>query len=363
MIAIKTMNTFWRGSMRDDLVVIIDSGIDVNNHEIMEHVEGGFQLNFKDGCISRNTDIRDCFGHGTNCADYILHLNPTSQFYVIKIINENGLSYSCLMLEALKSCLDVPAKIICMSLSIITKTCEIETDLHQICRRLYEQGKIICISENNEMKHSQPARFKEVIGVRADYGMKKNKLIIDEKLDIQVIADGTPVFLRGKNGEYNFFKGCSKANAFVSGAISQQQKNQSVENMESALTALKKIAKNNQEKETIADIDYGIGNIPKTDLDCKLEDLILSAIEKIGEKKPVRETFRKSPIMSQINGISYFNFYRFLLYLYNKLAISDEDFRAINVYDICTAYRLREFLKKRLKNETEKQNSRITNAI
>lgn len=357
------MNIFWRDSMRDDLVVIIDSGIDVNNQEIMEHVEGGFQLVFKDGHIFRNNDICDCYGHGTNCADYILSLSHSSQFYVIKIINEDGLSYSCLMLEALKSCLDIPAKIICMSLSVTTKTCEIETDLHEICRRLYKQGKVICISENNEMRHSQPARFKEVIGVRADYGMEKEKMIVDENLDIQVIADGTPVFLRGKNGEYNFFKGCSKANAFVSGIIFDQQKNEHIGNMESALVALKKLSKNKEKNEFVKEIDYGIGDMPKTDLDRMLEDLILEAIEKIGGNKPEREAFRESPIMSRLNGISYFNFYRFLLYLYHKLGISDEDFRGINVYDICTAYRLREFLKKRLRNEAEKQNSRIAYAI
>ena len=188
-------------------------------------------------------------------------------------------------------------------------------------------------------------------------------MIIDENLDIQVIADGTPVFLRGKNGEYNFFKGCSKANAFVSGIIFDQQKNEHIGNMESALVALKKLSENKEKNELVKEIDYGIGDVPKTDLDRMLEDLILEAIEKIGKNKPEREAFRESPIMSRLNGISYFNFYRFLLYLYHKLGVSDEDFRGINVYDICTAYRLREFLKKRLRNEAEKQNSRITYAI
>lgn len=340
--------------MRDNLVVIIDSGIDINNREIMEHVEGGFQLIYKDGRIFRSGDIRDSYGHGTNCADYILSLNNTAQFYVIKIINEEGLSYSCLMLEALKKCLEVPAKIICMSLSVTTKTCEIEKDLHQICRRLYDQEKVICISENNEMQHSQPARFKEVIGVRAHYGAGKDKMIIDEHLDIQVIADGTPVFLKGKNGEYNFFKGCSKANALVSGIICDQQKSVPINDMESALVALKKFSECKENEKFVKEIDYGIGYTPKTDLDCMLEDLILEAVEKIGKGKPEREVFRESPIMSRINGISYFNFYRFLLYLYYKLGISNKDFHEISVYDICTAYRLREFLKERLRNEAEK---------
>ena len=45
--------------MRNELVVIIDSGIDTENHRLMQHVEGGKHLIYQEDFIYSDEDIND----------------------------------------------------------------------------------------------------------------------------------------------------------------------------------------------------------------------------------------------------------------------------------------------------------------
>ena len=334
--------------MRNELVVIIDSGIDTENHRLMQHVEGGKHLIYQEDFIYSDEDINDCNGHGTNCADIILERNEEAQFYILKIINEEGLSRSELMLAALRECVEIPARTICMSLSITTKTCDSEKEIYETCKVLKEQGKFVCISENNEMEGSEPARFDQVIGVRAYYGGKKNTWMINEKEEIQVITDGNPIFSMGKAGRYNFFKGCSKANAFFSAVAMQYQKNENMNNMKEALT---RIGCDSSAYEEDIILDLGIGRVAESESDEQMEKLIQETITEISGCTPELEELRWLPIMCKITGISYFNFYDFITRIYKKLGLAESDFHQLEANDICTLYRLRQFLKERVENE------------
>lgn len=346
------MDLYWRGLMRDDLVVIIDSGIDVKNPQIMSHVEGGCNLIYDDGLISSDDNIDDNHGHGTNCADLILRLNKKVHFWIIKIVNEDGLSYSELMLEALKRCLKIPARIICMSLSITTQTCEYEKSLYQICKRLNQQGKFICISENNEMEHSQPAKFNQVIGVKAYYGGRKNAWMINEQEDVQVITDGNPVFIMGKKGGFNFFKGCSKANAFFAAVVYQYQQSEDLKNMDTALERIKKDSRYDERYQ--GNEEFGIGKEPESEKERQLEKIIQKSIFEVSGCQPEINLLRKAPIMSRITGISYYNFYELIKIIYHELGISEDDFHNIEANNVCTLYRLRKFLREKLEDEEKK---------
>lgn len=352
------MNVYWRDLMRDDLIVIIDSGIDTSNQRLMRHVEGGKHLIYQDNSIYSDDDINDCNGHGTNCADLILEINKKVRFYIMKIINQEGMSRSELMLAALSECIDIPARTICMSLSIITKTCNCEEDIYGACKKLNEQGKFVCISENNEMEGSEPARFNQVIGVRSYYGGRKNAWMINEMDDIQVTTDGNPVFIMGKAGGYNFFKGCSKANAFFSAVITQYQQNENFGNMKDALTRIGSDSSELEEDATTDDL--GIGKCAESESDEQMEILILETITEISGCTPVLEELRRLPIMCKITGISYFNFYDFIRCIYHKLGLEEGDFHKLEANDICTLYRLRKFLKERVENEKKEQSFRTS---
>lgn len=342
--------------MCNELIVIIDSGIDTGNLRLMQHVEGGKRLIYKDGIICSDTDINDCNGHGTNCADIILERNKEARFYVLKIINEEGVSRSELMLAALRECLEIPARTICMSLSVTTKTCECEKEIYETCKKLNEQGKFVCISENNEMEGSEPARFDQVIGVRGYYGGKKNAWMIEQANEIQVITDGNPVFSMGKAGGYNFFKGCSKANAFFSAVVTQYQKNEKMDNMEEVLKIIGRDSSAYEEEVTPDDL--GIGRNAESESDKQMEKLIHETITEISGCAPELEELRWVPIMCKITGISYFNFYDFITCIYRKLGLTAGDFHQLEANDICTLYRLRQFLKERVENEKKEQSLR-----
>lgn len=335
--------------MCDNLVVIIDSGVDIGNVNIMEHVEGGCGFKYINGSICETKNINDKCGHGTNCADLILRLNSDLKLYIIKIVDENGKSSSELMIKALEKCLDIDARIICMSLSVITQKCDYERNIKEVCKKLCLQNKIICVSEHNEMKFSQPAKFREVIGVRAYYQGKKEGWHIEKSSDIQVVADGYPVFLKGKAGNYNFFKGSSKANAFFVGKLSEFHKSNMFHNMWDALDYMKRKEFNLKLEEQ--NIEFGIGYVPRNSLEEYLERVIRESIKNIGKQEPSIELLRQAPIMSRITGISYYNFYFFIIDLFEKLSIYQKDFHNIDVQEVCTLYRLICFLKKKIENE------------
>lgn len=339
--------------MRNNLVVIIDSGIDTKDRKLMEHVVGGCRFVLQDRQIEMDDMIDDCHGHGTNCADLILEMNAQAVFYIINIVNQDGLSHSELMLTSLKKCLEVPARIICMSLSVTTHTCDYEDEIHAVCGKLNEQGKLICISENNEMEGSEPARFSEVIGVRAYYEGTKNTWRINENADIQVTADGSPVFLRGRNGSFNFFKGSSKSNAFFAGVILQYLQKENIRGMKETLIRIKQDSVYQEENEP--EKDFGIGRVAETEQDKQLEEVIKAGIYEISGQLVELNILRRIPIMSQITGISYFKFYELITWLYRKLGIKEEDYHSIKANDICTLYRLRKYLRERLQNEEKEQ--------
>ena len=85
-------------------VAVVDSGVDTQNQEIMEHVIQGFsfQKSAEEDGVIEEKNFDDVFGHGTNCIDCILQFAEQAQFYPIKIVNELGKTTSSLLLAALE---------------------------------------------------------------------------------------------------------------------------------------------------------------------------------------------------------------------------------------------------------------------
>ena len=149
-------------------VVVVDSGVDTQNQEIMEHVIQGFsfQKSAEEDGVIEEENFDDVFGHGTNCIDCILQFAEQAQFYPIKIVNELGKTTSSLLLAALEKCRELPVDLICLSLSVTQMlNPTMEKELRDICNDLEKQGKIICASECNNAKDTIPAIYKSVIGV------------------------------------------------------------------------------------------------------------------------------------------------------------------------------------------------------
>lgn len=126
-------------------IAIVDSGIDLTVHKnIIGFVD--FTKNNKE--ISN--DIYDSNGHGTKCVSVISKVNPSVEFFVVKILNDQNRCDSKSLLEALKYLLDVDVNIINMSLA--TNDLTYYKEYSEICNQLYSQGKIIIAALSNNRK-------------------------------------------------------------------------------------------------------------------------------------------------------------------------------------------------------------------
>lgn len=327
-------------------VAVIDSGVDKQNKIIMQHIIQGFsfQRDAEENRIIESGDFNDIFGHGTNCIDCILQLAEQAQFYPIKIINEMGKTTCTLLIEALKKCKEIPIDIICLSLSVTRfLDDDMEKQLEEICQDLERQGKIICASECNNMKNSIPAIYNSVIGVGELPFDADRKILVDRFKKVQVMADITPIFVAGKQGRYNFFKGTSKANAYVTGILAKSMQTENgLMSIGNALDVL--------EKKYIAPEIIDTENVGKVQTD-ELGQLILEKIKKtlseFGCSSSLDE-ISKYPFFSKVTGINFFNFYDFISAVHKELKITECDFHTIEIRDVCLLFNLVEYLKREI---------------
>lgn len=327
-------------------VAVIDSGVDKHNREIMQHVIQGysFQMNAEENKIVERDNFDDVFGHGTNCIDCILQLAEQAQFYPIKIVNQLGKTTSHLLIAALKKCRELPVDIICLSLSVTQITdSAIEMELKDICDNLEKQGKIICASECNNIRGTIPAIYESVIGVGELSHNAKKKILVDRTAKVQITADISPIFVAGKSGCYNFFKGTSKGNAYVAGILAEaMQTVHGIKSINEALSILEKL--------DIALEEIDIESVGKIQTD-ELGQMILKKVHKklseFGCTSSLDEISRY-PFLSKITGVNFFNFYDFISGIYRELKITKQNYHAIKIGDVCTLYKLVEHLRRNM---------------
>lgn len=325
-------------------VVVVDSGVDTQNQEIMEHVIQGFsfQKSAEEDEVIEEENFDDVFGHGTNCIDCILQFAEQAQFYPIKIVNELGKTTSSLLLAALEKCRELPVNLICLSLSV-TQMLDpaMEKELRDICNDLEKQGKIICASECNNAKDTIPAIYKSVIGVGELLPDAKKKVLVDRAASVQVLADISPIFVAGKSGRYNFFKGTSKGNAYVAGLLARAM--QTAPNIKSIQEALNILEKTDDPLEEI-DLEC-VGKLQTDEVGQMILEKVHRRLLEFGCTSSLDEISRY-PFLSQITGVNFFNFYDFISGIYRELKITKLDYHTIKVGDVCTLYNLVEHLRR-----------------
>lgn len=324
-------------------IAIIDSGVDDRIEKIKTCITAGFtisQVNFNNRIIEDHYE--DVFGHGTNCADVILKNFSQVEFIPIKIVNNNGFSNSELLMEALKLCTKLPVKMICASLSVITKEYQKEKSLYEICQCLDAQNKIICVSEDNNNMLSVPAKFDNVIGVRAIYS--KYLLQVKKNSPIQVNADGTPVFAVNGRGTYNLFKGSSKANADVVGKIAALLYHKPDSKRAEVLRALG----NKYGNQLCGPRENTLNRIPSGKMQFKIARDLCCIINAMQHKGLDVIQLSQVPIMSPFTGVTYFNVYDLLEQVRNYYGGKRIFYEELNVDQICTLYNFVHYVQEEL---------------
>lgn len=174
-------------------------------------------------------DHVDANGHGTKCVSIIDKIAPDTNFTVLKLLNKNLQCSSSTLCQALTDLLTMDIDIVNLSLS----TAEINNykDLNNICRNLYQEGKLIIASKANNGEKSYPAESKYVLGVCGSLFPDNETFWYKSNGLIQIVASKTPTILKVDECKYSFFGGNSKATACMTGVISKNWDDLSVMNI------------------------------------------------------------------------------------------------------------------------------------
>lgn len=206
--------------MIKNTVILIDSGIDLNNSALKRKVIGGRNFYYKNGEVYEDIDFKDENGHGTQCASVIENLNPKICFYIIKVTDREGKTNSRLVAKALNYCLRLPIGIISISLSITKKSKYsflIEKELEKLKRR----KRVVLFSVTNGKEISLPAADSNVIGVKGGFFSSNEIFVYYPNRKIQGIFNASPEMITSIGGDKKVFAGNSKACAVCAGILSR----------------------------------------------------------------------------------------------------------------------------------------------
>ncbi|MGW9571735.1 S8 family serine peptidase, partial [Paenibacillus terrae] len=296
-------------------VVIIDTGMDMTNRSLSKHVIDGVRFRFSGNEIIEDNDFQDDHGHGTSVADTIVQVFNEAQFYIIKIANEEGKTSTRLLQMALKKCLNLNVKYICISISVTSEG--YHQQLSEITQQLVDQNKLIFVSVKNGSQRSYPASLPTVIGVNGQLFCSIESFLFSKNKEIQAIFDEAPIFVYTLAERFTFFKGTSKANALCVGRsmqlISSEVTNSVIYTKDITFSECNDILEHNALKYemTIPEFKTTHG----TDIDSNLVKKFGRCIEKAIYETTNLEidiySLYKGPFISQLSGITFYNFVDF----------------------------------------------------
>lgn len=325
--------------------ILIDSGIDLHNKEIVNKVIDGVSiLNNNEENISEK--FQDYNGHGTYCFSTIQSIHPKGRTFVIKVTDENGKGSSKNLIKALEYTKKLDIRVICLSMATIKNT--YKDDLEKICKELKNQGKIIVASLHNEYNKSYPAVFDSVIGIEGwDFRGDNNIFYLESKNDIQGKFDGVPSFAMELNNRYGLFKGNSKANAVAVGHILNiLEENQNM-NYEEILNSLESKS-SNIEKNNLKNINIfnQTDDIEDINIFNKIYDILCMTVNK---------KLNKGELMSQVLltpniGLDFNSIYDFMRNIEDRFNIKF-NFEKVNGYNVSTIPSLIKLVKENIEYE------------
>ena len=187
--------------MDKKVVVLIDSGI--NKLDFCDCLVGGKHFYVEENYVCCDDSFDDDNGHGSACAYTIKSIFPETQFYIIKILDQNLETVYPVLEAALEHCMDLKYHIINLSLSLLEEVGSVNLKL--ICDALQKKGKIIVASVSNGHRQSFPAAYPSVIGVRGSFFSSSEEYWYNSKEDIQCIADISPTFTSWTLDNYFMF--------------------------------------------------------------------------------------------------------------------------------------------------------------
>ena len=210
-------------------IAIIDSGIDIEDENILGEYTIDTRLQLGKGCID------DEQGHGTFVLKSMCSCLGTNkenvQIYPIKIFDNKYYT-------DVEKLLYVLEKLIYTDINIINLSCSYEgfdsIELEILINKLVKNGKILVMSKNNDYNYFDiKNNYSDVILVEGDNTITNDSII---KIDSYVKANGNMYIYRYKN-RFDFFGKNSRACSIVSAYISNMivEKNLNLHNLKKEL--------------------------------------------------------------------------------------------------------------------------------
>lgn len=146
-------------------VVVIDSGIDVNQYDLKDNVVGDVGLRFdSNGYLQVKSNHYIEHDHGTMVAATIKLVSPNVEFYSINILDKDLSANGKLLINALDYCKNYNPDIVHLSLG--TTSIKYRYSLKKSINSLIRNNIIIVAAAQNQGAKSYPAYFKNVVGVK-----------------------------------------------------------------------------------------------------------------------------------------------------------------------------------------------------
>ena len=201
--------------MKKIKIAVLDSGLD---SDMMQELKAknqiigkkSFYYDYYSEKVIAGEETEDQNGHGTCCVSVMLQHFSEVEFYIIKMLNVSGMANGSVLAAALDfaASLDVDIVSVCASLLVRQQ----DTVIQDLCRKIYESGKLLFTSVRNRCLSSEPACYPTVVGVIGDMGEEGSYGWCSE-YEIQMKCSARAVIVKELFGCRGVFQGNSKATA------------------------------------------------------------------------------------------------------------------------------------------------------
>lgn len=198
-------------------IVVIDSGVYKKHPSFYNMDFEGVGIVNENGNFKITENFDDIAGHGTAVAGIITSAVDKPKIFVVKIYNEelfvdqNALIFALNYIDKYMSC-----KVIHMSLGTLMPN----TELENICNKLFDKGVVLVSAFDNAGGISYPAAYDSVIGVEGSLNCKKfNDFKCIGSGMINIFAKGGNHRVAWTNPDYTIIQGSSFSAAYVSAKI------------------------------------------------------------------------------------------------------------------------------------------------
>lgn len=179
-------------------VGVIDSGWNRSIEEVRVRPGCGFTGHDASMVLQASADDHDQIGHGTACADLILHVAPAAEIYPVRVFGSRLETSVDVIAAGLRWCVEQELRLVNLSLGTVRS--DILYPFYKVCEFARRQGLLIVSAVRDQATGSFPAIFENVIGVGAGTFDTPFDYVYRPEEAIECLAKSNDLVVRGEGG-------------------------------------------------------------------------------------------------------------------------------------------------------------------